>query len=131
MSIGVLVGRRARCLRHVARGDSVADTGPMRTYQVVICAARPALGDELVRVSRLVRAHCARIAACELASPYVAAGAVVQWSARGTGVRRLGRRWRGTFIPDGSGDGLSPAVTARRPRLPQRPLPGRQPTRHL
>jgi hypothetical protein len=67
---------------------------------------------------RVVEAPCAQLGACEIARPYVDAGLVVEWRATKSGLRRLGRRWSGRFIPGDGDDGLSGDRVPRRPRPP-------------
>jgi hypothetical protein len=67
---------------------------------------------------RVVRAPCAREAACELARPYLDAGLVVDWTARRAGLRRRGRRRCGQFVP---GDGDDGTAGVREPRRPYSP----------
>src|SRR5947209_15307633 len=63
---------------------------------------------------RLMVAPCAQRAACELGTPYVEAGLVVDWRVRRVGVHRFGRRWSGRFVP-GDDDGLAGVREPRRP----------------
>jgi hypothetical protein len=68
-----------------------------------------------------VQAPCARAAACGLASVYVNAGMTVDWSVRRSGLRGVGQRWRGRFIPEAPGDG---PAGVREPRHPGPPSAG-------
>jgi hypothetical protein len=73
---------------------------------------------DAIPARRVVPAPCAREAACKLARPYLDAGLVVDWTVRRAGVRGLGRRWCGQFVP---GDGDDGTAGVREPRRPQPP----------
>lgn len=104
-------------------GGLLIDTGLVPRYRVTahMLPARscpPLNSRDTLIARRVVQAPCARAAACQLAEPYVAAGLVVDWSARRAGVRRLAQRWRGLFIPDNGEDGTAGVREPRRPRTP-------------
>ena len=84
----------------------------VRVGDVTSCAPRHFRDGLTAR--RSVHAPCAQAAACELAAPYVDAGLAVDWTVRRAGLRRLGRRWSGRFVPD-DGDGLAGVREPRRP----------------
>lgn len=100
------------------------DTGFVASYRVSLRASPMGTAGHCARpggvlaARRLVRAACARAAACELASAYVDAGLIVDWSARMIGLRRWGRRWSGRFVPEGGDDGPSNVREPRRPAPP-------------
>jgi hypothetical protein len=96
----------------------VTDTDPVASFRVTlrvlpVRSCRPLNARDALTARRVVQAPCARVAACQLAKPYVDAGLVVEWSAR-----RLGRRWRGSFVPDDGDDGSAGVREPRRPRQP-------------
>ncbi len=102
------------------RVSRLTDTGSVACYRVTVRvlpvrSCRPLNARDVLTARRLVLAVCARAAACELAAPYVDAGLVVDWAVRRAGLRRLGRRWSGTFIPDGGDDGSAGVREPRRP----------------
>lgn len=72
------------------------------------------LGDA-AKERRAVRAACARVAACEVASRYVNAGMTVDWVRQTRGLREMGQRWRGRFIADVPRDGDAGVREPRRP----------------
>lgn len=88
----------------------------VRVWPVASC--RPLNAQDTLSARRVVLAPCAQQAACDLAAPYVEAGLVVDWTVRRAGVRRLGRRWSGRFVPDDGDDGAAGVREPRRPRPP-------------
>jgi hypothetical protein len=99
----------------------------MSRYLVTMRAMAPVPSADVLEPShavaarRVIEAPCARLAACDIARPYVDAGLVVDWSARRAGLRRVGRRWSGRFTPNDGDDGLA---GVREPRRPHPPAPG-------
>ena len=99
------------------------ETGQVRQYRVFVrvwpvASCRPLNASDSFSAHRVVLAPCAQEAACELASPYVEAGLVVDWTARRAGVRRFGRRWSGRLVPDDRDDETAGVREPRRPRPP-------------
>jgi hypothetical protein len=95
---------------------TVAETETVTRFHVTlrvlpVRSCRPLNARDALTARRVVQAPCARAAACQLATPYVDAGLVVEWNAR-----RLARRWRGSFVPDDGDDGSAGVREPRRPR---------------
>ena len=88
----------------------------LRVLPVQSC--RPLNVRDSLTATRVVQGACAQAAARLFAEPYVDAGLVVDWSARRSGVRRLGRKWSGQFVPDSGDDGAAGVREPRRPRPP-------------
>ncbi len=88
----------------------------MARYRVT--ARVPSAAPDGLTMTRVVAARCAQAAACEVATPYVDAGLCVDWSSRRTGLRGLGRRWSGRFVPGDGDDGLAGVREPRRPHPP-------------
>jgi hypothetical protein len=86
-------------------------------YRVAVLAAPPTWAGTAQCARRTVESSCAHLAACELATPYVEAGLVVDWTVRRAGLGRFGRRWMGRFTPDDD-DGAAGVREPRRPRPP-------------
>jgi hypothetical protein len=82
-----------------------------------VAGCRPLNRKDALTARCIVTAAGAPQAACQVAAPYLDSGLVVDWNVRRAGIRGLGQRCSGRFVP-GDDNGTAGVREPRRPYPP-------------